>query len=159
MLICLDVSYLIYSYIWQGTEAFPGGAGKARGLTPGGASSYQPVEAGMSMGMQFASSSYDNQGFAAKMHKDGMEVFSTVPQMDLYAGKNMSGKGLEHDGGILPIANKLNQVYIFYQFCHLLTYRVSAMITNCPSLYLCIRFMSFESAGFDYVGQFFMAFN
>ncbi|XP_071909795.1 uncharacterized protein [Coffea arabica] len=95
--------------IYQGSANMMGGAGKVRGLTPGATASYQPVEAGMSVPMQFASSSFANQGFAAKMNKDGMEAFAAAPSMDLYAGKNIAGKIMEHEGTSLPIPNKLNQ--------------------------------------------------
>ena len=108
-----EVSLSTYSYVWHG-EAFSGGAGKVRGLTPGATASYQPVEAGMSVPMQFASSSFANQGFAAKMNKDGMEAFAAAPSMDLYAGKNIAGKIMEHEGTSLPIPNKLNQVFFLF---------------------------------------------
>lgn len=81
-------------------------------MTPGAASSYPAGEGGVSVPMQFASSSYDNHGFSGKMHKEGMEAFPAAPpSMDPYASKNIAGRALDHEGG--ANSNKLNQVPIY----------------------------------------------
>lgn len=99
----------------------PGTGGKIRGLTAGAASSYMPAETGMSMPMpmpmQFAGSSFDNQGFVVKMHKDGMESISAAQNpAELNSGKGIAGKSSDHEGGanVLPNVNKFVQVSFYW---------------------------------------------
>ncbi|XP_059665229.1 chromatin structure-remodeling complex protein SYD [Cornus florida] len=108
-----------------GPSSVTGAGGKIQGAMPGASGSYPPLEQGISVPMHFGSSSYDNQGLTAKMHKErSMEAFPTTSDKNVEAqffsanrGEGASttlssGKALEYEGGVpntLANENKILQ--------------------------------------------------
>ncbi|KAK4419537.1 Chromatin structure-remodeling complex protein SYD [Sesamum alatum] len=94
--------------IYQGsTPHISGGAIKVHGVSSGVPGSYLSAESANRM--QFASSSFDSHSFTAKTSKDrSMEVFPAIASGDHSAGKNISGKPLDHGGSSMATnANKV----------------------------------------------------